>query len=55
MGLMIIFSILQAVFGIVVLLVIESRIFPKLKSNICRQRATIGDSEQAFLNEVLKN
>ena len=54
MGLMIIFSILQAVFGIVVLLVIESRIFPKLKSNCC-QRATIGDSEQAFLNEVLKN
>ena len=52
MGLMIIFSILQAIFGFIILLLIESRIFAKLKSMICVCKSTIGDTEPVYLNEV---
>ena len=53
MGLMIIFSILQAVFGILVLLIIESRLYSRLKSKIsCKNKKVSDVGDQSHLNEV---
>lgn len=54
MGLMIIFSVLQAIFGIIVLIIIESRIFSKLISKCnCRKSKISDSSEKNYLNEVI--
>ena len=54
MGLMIIFSVLQAIFGIIILIIIESRIFSKLIAKCSCRKSKISDSsEQNYLNEVI--
>jgi len=55
MGLMIIFSIIQTFVGIIIILLIESRIFAKLRCKNCCNSAKIGEiPDKSFLNEVLR-